>query len=88
MAAALIPRAEATNVAGKNEFSDSDRAALEALAKERDELLKDVENRKHRAWLFDLVKRWAAWLSAIILGAGAIWDLVLRLIKAFQDGAK
>lgn len=41
--------------------SDSDRMELDAL----------LEERKHRRWLAQLVKRWALWIFAVIVGIDA-----------------
>ena len=72
----------------EKQFSDSDRAALDEIIRQRDNLLQQVEDRKRRQWLIDLLKRWATWLTAIILASGAIWDLLARIAKALSESHK
>jgi hypothetical protein len=55
----------------KSELSDSDRMALDELILER----------KHRQWLFSLLKGAAQWVAAIGLGTTVLWDWVVKLIK-------
>ena len=54
-------------------WSESDRAALELLAKERN----------HRTWLWAMVRRWAQWIVASILGVTVIIDALLKVWKYF-----
>jgi hypothetical protein len=52
-------------------FTDSERDALQHLAKEHE----------HRKWLGDILKRYAQWIAAIALGATVAWDTLARIIK-------
>jgi hypothetical protein len=59
-------------VAQKQEpWSDSERAALEHLAKQHE----------HRKWLLDIVKRWATWVAAFSLASTVTWDALLKLVR-------
>lgn len=62
----------------KDEFTDSERAQLQALAKERE----------HRRWLMALLKRWATFTSAVVLGASVLWDALGRILKALSEHGK
>ena len=52
-------------------WTDSDKADLEALLKER----------RHRQWLADVIMRWAKWLAAVALGLTVVWDWVVKIIR-------
>ena len=56
-------------------LSDSDRAALDHA---RDEL----EEEKHRAWLFANIKRVAGWITAAIAFLVVVWDFGVKVIKS------
>ena len=62
----------------KDDFTDTERAQLAALAKERE----------HRKWLAAMLKRWATFLSAVILGASVLWDALARLFKLLSEQSK
>jgi hypothetical protein len=55
----------------KKGFSDSDRAALDQI----------VKDREHRQWLIDGVKRWAQWIAAVIIGVKFAWDALADLVR-------
>jgi hypothetical protein len=56
-------------------LSDSDRAAL-------DHARAEIEEEKHRAWLFAWIKRIAGWITATIAFLVVIWDFGVKLIKS------
>lgn len=56
-------------------FSDSDRAALEQIIKDRD----------RRSWLIDGLKRWTQWIAAVILGVKVGWDALSDIIKKLSQ---
>jgi hypothetical protein len=53
------------------DWTESDRAALDALIRER----------AHRKWLGDLVKRWAQWIAAAVLGYTLLWEQIVKIVK-------
>ena len=59
----------------KEEWSDSQRDALEHLAKQHE----------HRKWLLDILKRWATWVAAVSLGATVTWDALAKLARLLKD---
>jgi hypothetical protein len=56
-------------------LSDSDRAAL-------DHARADMEEDKHRAWLWAAIGRVVKWLLAVIAFIVVVWDFVLRVLKS------
>lgn len=67
-----------SNVGDNDDFTDSERAALREAAR----------NQEHKKWLFDLLKRWATWITAVILGAGVLWDAIGKAVKALTEHSK
>lgn len=66
-------------MAGKRDpdWSDSDKARLDALLRKQeiDEAIAD--RRKKR---IEAVKAWAQWIAAISVAGGVIWDAALKLV--------
>ena len=56
----------------KEQFSESTKALLDELAKERD----------HRKWLAEILLRWAKWIAAIAAGITVVWDAGHRILSA------
>ena len=73
---------------GTDDFSDSERDALRELAEKRADVLATVEDRKHRQWLGELLKRWAMWIAAVVAGLGLSWDALSKIVKALADSGK
>lgn len=63
------------NKAEEPEISESDRAALEHARS-------DLEEHRHRAWLWGTLGRIAKWGLAVIAGVTVVADAALRIIKA------
>ena len=59
----------------KEQWTDSQRDALEHLAKQHE----------HRKWLLDILKRWATWVAAVALGVSVTWDALARLVRFIKD---
>lgn len=73
---------------GVDDFSDSEREALRDLAEKHADVLASVEDRKHRLWLGEIVKRWAMWVAAVVAGVGFSWDALSKIVKALSDSGK
>ena len=63
------------NKAEEPQFSESDRAALDHARAELDE-------HRHRAWLWSSLGRISKWTLAVIAGVTVVADTVWRLVKA------
>lgn len=61
----------------KQDFTDSDRAAL-------DHARKELDLHQHRVWLFAMLGRVAKWTLAAIAGVTVVADAAQRLWKALQ----
>ena len=64
------------------EFTDSDRARLRELSRQReiDEAIAD--RRKKRA---ESVKAWAQWIAAVSVAGGVVWDGLLKLATFIRE---
>ena len=58
------------------QFSESDRAAL-------DHARQELEEERHRAWLWQSLGRVSKWALAAIAGVTVVVDAIVRLIKAW-----
>lgn len=61
----------------RNDWSDSETSRLREVAEER----------KHKRWLADLLKRWALWITALGVGVPYLLDGAKRAIQ-FLAGDK
>jgi len=59
----------------EQDFSESDRAALEHAREE-------LQEHQHRAWLWASLGRVAKWALAVIAGMTVVTDAVVRLWKS------
>jgi hypothetical protein len=59
----------------RREWTDSERAKLDELAAES----------SHRKWLADLLKRWALWIAAVVVGGRYLWDGISELLRYLRD---
>ncbi len=66
------------NQAQDSEFSDTVRAQLLEIAKERE----------HRAWLIGAIKRLALYASAVILAFGVVWDALTKALRFIGEHLK
>lgn len=64
------------NKAEEPDFSESDRAALEHAREE-------LQEAKHREWLWAWLGRVSKWVLAVIAGVTVVADAVIRLIRAW-----
>jgi hypothetical protein len=64
------------NKAEEPEFSESDRAAL-------DHAREELEESRHRAWLWASLGRISKWTLAVIAGVTVVADTVIRILKAW-----
>lgn len=64
------------NKAEEPDFSESDRAALEHAREE-------LQEAKHREWLWASLGRFSKWVLAVIAGVTVVADAVIRLIRAW-----
>lgn len=64
-------------MARKDEWTDSEKARLDAIIRrqEIDDAISD--RRRKRA---ETVKAWAQWIAAVSVAGGVIWDGVLKLL--------
>lgn len=58
------------------EWTDSDRQHLQEMADER----------AHRKWLGDLLKRWAIWIAAIAVASRYLWDGLTSIVRSLIQG--
>lgn len=59
----------------RREWTDSERDKLDELSRQAD----------HRKWLADLLKRWALWIAAVVVGSRYIWDGITELLRFLKD---
>ena len=62
----------------KQEFSDSTKALLEALAKEKEHLNWLKGRRKER---MEYIRGWITWITAAWVLKGLLWDAFIGLLK-------
>lgn len=80
MAAGLVRSSEhdvppKNNKAEEPEFSESDRAAI-------DHAREELEEQKHREWLWSMLGRIVKWTLAAIAAITVVSDAIIRIVKA------
>lgn len=78
-AAARRPSSDGRRVASKpprRDWTDSERDRIDDL----------MEQANHRKWLFDMLKRGALWVAAIVVAGRYLWDGLTQLLTWLRDG--
>ena len=60
-----------------SDWSDSDRARLDAILKHHEI---DEEIKLRRKNRIEAIKVWAQWIAAVSIAGGVVWDGLLKLV--------